>query len=77
MFQNAKHRQAKVKHNYNTVVIVYTTTQNCQFRVPKLTQNVALDVDTKNGWKQYKREMWMSLCIRGGERGGCGECCEC
>jgi len=27
--QNAKHRQAQVKHNYNTVVIVYTTTQNC------------------------------------------------
>jgi len=24
-----------------------------QFRVPKQTQNVALNVDTNNGWKQY------------------------
>jgi len=24
MFQNTKYKQAKVKHNYNTVVIIYT-----------------------------------------------------
>jgi len=31
---------------------------------PKLIQNVALNVDTNIGWKQYKRERRNSMCIR-------------
>jgi len=73
-----------------------TTTQNSshlfptvhhtsQFRVPQFTQNVALNFDINNGWKQYMRERRKSMCVRGGEQAGrgwgrgrarCGECCQ-
>jgi len=43
-----------------------------QFRVPQFAQNVALNVDSNNGWKQYKRERMKSMCVRGGQRGGRG-----
>jgi len=33
-----------------------TVHNTSQFRVPQFTQNVALNVDTNNGWKQNKRE---------------------
>jgi len=47
--QNAKHRQAQVKHNYNTVVIVYTTTQNCShlFLIKRSNQLYITQVRTR------------------------------
>jgi len=64
MFQNTKYMQKL--NNYNTGVITYTQRLKImmrlnqlyiiQVRVPKLNQNVALNIDTKYGWKQYKGE---------------------
>jgi len=54
--------------NYVTKPTVHNTSQ---FSVPQFSQNVALNVDTNNGWKQYcKRERRKSMCVRGGEQAG-------